>query len=331
MIAAPINDHVCLLSITQVVRDLVQRRDSVVAEIAARFASTGELAAWVRSLPQRDDEGIPTDGPKVETCEPPQRLRIPADDPNCVERTALYIAAAEMIDPKPSRAMATIDTKLGKHTLPVENGEPVILDPRQTRNALRGALAVCGPAPIRMSPAQAIDFVADLAEDAASAAPGGLELARGAREVMRAALVGAVIPEDAIEDVAIALALAERAARAYGAAAVQIVLTTALALAELDRAARRNRAELRIGSYAVRPDFSMLAGLARVGGRLGARAGAAALRMFLAGFGVSDQLVGEIETELNREGLTLGLLSKPAPRPGSLAAVAASAAMKKAA
>lgn len=331
MISAPLNDHICLGSITEVVRELVHRRDHVIGEIAGRFTTTGELAAWIRALPQRDDEGTPGELPKVESCNPPQRLRIPADDPNCVERTALYVAAAELIDPKPVRAMATIDTKAGKHTLPVENGEPVILDPRQTRNALRGGLALCLPGPVRMSPARAVDFIVELAEEAALRAPGGLELVQGAREVMRGVLVGMVMPEEAIDDVAITLALAEREARAYGPAGVQLVQTTALALADLDRQARRNRAELRIGSYSLRPDVSVLAGLARAGGRIGARAGAAALRTFLSTFGVSDQIVAEIEGELQREGLTLGLLSKPGPVPGSLAAIAAGAASKRAA
>ena len=328
MIVAPINDQVCLAAIIEVVRDLVQNHDHTIREISSRFSTTGELAAWIRSLPQHDDNGVRSELPKVDECRPPQRLDLFSGRPNCVERAALYLACAEYIDPKPRRTLATIDTKSGKHTLPVEDDEPVILDPRQTRNALRGGLALCAPA-IRMSPARAVDFIAELAEDAAAIAPGGLELVRDAREVMRGALLGMVIPDEAIEDVAITLALAEREARIYGPAGVQIVQTTALALADLDRAARRNRAELRIGKYSLVPDLNVLSGLARVGGRLGLSAGTAALRTFLAGFGVSDQIVREIETEMNREGLTLGLLAKPT-RPGSLAAVAAAAATKSA-
>jgi hypothetical protein len=147
---------------------------------------------------------------------------------------------------------------------------------------------------------------------------------------MRAALLGMVIPDEAIEDVAITLALAEREARTYGAAGVQIVQTTALALAELDRSARRNRAELRIGKYGLIPDIDVLASLARVGGRLGLGTGVAALRTFLGGFGISEQVFNEIESEMNREGLSLGLLAKPAPRPGSLAAIASAAARRAA-
>src|SRR6185312_16467416 len=97
----------------------------VLAEIATKHPNTEDLARWIRTLPQRDDNGDPNDGPKVKACEPVQRLRIPADDPNCVERAALYVAVAELIDPVPVRQLATLDTVNGLHTFPVENGLPV--------------------------------------------------------------------------------------------------------------------------------------------------------------------------------------------------------------
>jgi hypothetical protein len=328
VIVAPVNDHACLLSVTEVARELVANRDHAILELASRFANTGELAAWIRSLPQHDDTGDPAELPKVEACDPPQRLDPFSGQPNCLERTLLYNAVAEIIDPRSRRSMATINTKAGKHTLPIENGEPVILDPRQTRNALKAGLTL-GTQPVRLSPFAAVDFIAELAEDAVADAPGGIELVRDAREVMRGALLGAVIPDEAIDDVAITLALAEREAGVFGPSGLELVRTTALALAELDRAARRNRFELRIGRHRISPDVNALAGLARIGGRLGLTAGTEALRTFLAGFGISDLVVNEIEGEMNREGLTLGLLAKPRPRPGSLAAVAASAALKR--
>jgi hypothetical protein len=68
---------------------------------------------------------------------------------------------------------------------------------------------------------------------------------------------------------------------------------------------------------------NILASLARVGGRLGLGAGSAALRTFLSGFGINEQVFDEIESEMNREGLSLGLLAKPAPRPAAPAAIAA--------
>ena len=84
MIGVPFNDLACLGSITEVVAELVENRDTVIAEIAAKYSTTESLAAWIRTLPQRDDDGEKGDGPKVDECKPPQRLRIPAEDPNCV-------------------------------------------------------------------------------------------------------------------------------------------------------------------------------------------------------------------------------------------------------
>lgn len=84
MITLPLNDQECLGQVTEVVAELVRHRDATITEIAERFPTTAALASWIRSLPQRDDTGVPADGPKVEQCDPPQRLRIPAEDPNCL-------------------------------------------------------------------------------------------------------------------------------------------------------------------------------------------------------------------------------------------------------
>jgi hypothetical protein len=110
VIAAPVNDRQCLDAITAVALDLVGKDDPAIAELAARHATTDELVAWLRALPQRDDNGVPGDGPKVEACRPAQRLRIAPPDSNCVERAALYLAAAERTDPRPIRQLATVDT-----------------------------------------------------------------------------------------------------------------------------------------------------------------------------------------------------------------------------
>lgn len=63
---------------------MVESQDPMLVAIADEHASPDALAMWIRSLPQRDDTGLACDGPRVEACRPPQRLRIPADDPNCV-------------------------------------------------------------------------------------------------------------------------------------------------------------------------------------------------------------------------------------------------------
>jgi len=127
MIGPPLNDGDCLGQLTA----LVTRQLEQYAPVACRFRSTIELATWIRSRPQRSDFGDPADGPKI-TCDVPQRVRVPATaDPNCFERAALYLGAAELIDPVPLRQLATIGDDVGRwrHTFPVENGRPVVLDP----------------------------------------------------------------------------------------------------------------------------------------------------------------------------------------------------------
>src|SRR5678815_1751747 len=138
MIGVPFedNDLTCLGKITEIIADLVNERPPWLAELASRFQSTEDLAAWIRSLPQRDDEGLPGDGPKVIACEPWQRLRIPAEDPNCLERSSTYAAVAELIDPWPVRRLATLDFDWGRHTFPIEEGEPIVLNPRVTHEDL---------------------------------------------------------------------------------------------------------------------------------------------------------------------------------------------------
>jgi hypothetical protein len=60
----------------------------------------------------RDDEGHPDDGPKVEACDPPQRFQVDNPHPNCFERTAIYIGAAETIDPTDTDAIADAIVRL---------------------------------------------------------------------------------------------------------------------------------------------------------------------------------------------------------------------------
>jgi hypothetical protein len=333
VIGLPVNDHACLGQITEVITALVRDRDAVIEELADRYDTRTALISWIRSLPQRDDEGDPKDGPKADSCNPPQRIRIPAADPNCVERAALYIAVAEMQNPRTLRQLATVDTPTGPHTFPVECGEPVVLDPTVTRNALRGGLYRNAPAPVEMTPYEAVDWICQIAADAASTFRGGVERMARAREAMRACLMGGGIAIGALDAVALALVLAEREARAYGLTGVLVVETTREVLAELDARAHRNARRgigLRLGRYEVRPYPGSLGALARIGGRVGSRVGGAALRAFLAAQGVPPSLVDELEGELRREGLTLGSIAAPAPVPGTLAALAADAVKRAA-
>ncbi|MCA9679657.1 MAG: hypothetical protein KC464_31785 [Myxococcales bacterium] len=318
MIGEPVNDRACLEGITAVVAELAGRDDGALRELADRHGTTKALVAWIRSLPQRDDDGEPDDGPKVAACSPPQRLRIPAPDPNCVERAALFVAVAELIDPAPVRQLATVDTQMGPHTFPVEDGQPVVLDPKMSRNALRGGLYRNAPTPVELSPTEAIGWIVEIATEPAQAIRGGRALVRRAHEAMLALLDGQVLDDDDIADVALVLALAEREARAFGPAGLTTVLATAEVLADLDAEAYRNgrgRKGWRFGRWRVRPHPATVA-VVKATERIGERAAAAAARAYLASLGVPPTLLEELERELRAEGFTLGAMGR-APRPGA--------------
>jgi hypothetical protein len=327
VIGLPFNDLRCLGSITEVVAEMVTNRDEVIAEIARKHPTTEGLATWIRSLPQRDDDGEADDGPKVKACKPIQRLRLPAEDPNCVERAALYIAVAELIDPHPVRQLATLDTELGLHTFPVENGAPVILDPRVPRNCLDCGVAALKSGPVTIEARDAIEWTAQLAEAGAANVRNGPSRVRRARNAVMELVEHGAAPAspEVIETIGWMLALAEKMARRYGARAISIVRTTAQAIADLaDEALARSQRNLslEIGGMRLEP-APWVSGLARIAGRIGLDVGAVALRAKLASMGIGPDMFGLVEEELNREGLTLGALSKP-PRLPTLESFVAS-------
>jgi hypothetical protein len=411
MLGKPHNDRACLDAITAEVAAKVDAADPALVAIAEQHADTASLIDWIRSLPQRDDEGIPCDGPKVHACHPPQRLRLPTDSPNCLERSAIYSAVAEMIDPDPVRRLATVDTPNGMHTFPTEDGVPVILDPTVSRNALRAGLfrigrnalgdgsdvatrrlrlerligtdetrgvrgdlararaskasgyttwvngepiddAIatyeralagyqesltalprnatprdCDAGPVALTPTEVVDWIAELAAEPGARFVDGTRRVHNGHRAMRAVLVGGVLRVADVGDVAFVLALAEREARLWGAPGPRIVRTCAHAIDRLDRAAARRwlatrgPRNLKIGRYQVRPNTPLLAALGRVGVRLGGNVVTQAVRIKLASMGVTPMVLGPIEQELNREGLSLGSLAAPPPMLGSLAAL----------
>ncbi|MCE9576286.1 MAG: hypothetical protein K8W52_24265 [Deltaproteobacteria bacterium] len=321
MIGLPFNDRRCLGQITEVVAELVGAGDVVLAQLAEAHPTIEALTEWIRSLPQRDDLGDDDDGPRAEACDPPQRLRLPAPDPNCVERAALYIGVAELIDPHPVRQLATLDTPIGLHTFPVENGAPVILDPRVTAECLECGLASEAPGPMAITPREAIEWTAQLAEEGAAPVRNGPSRVRKARNAMqRLADTGVAPGADEIDAIGWVLALAERVAKKYGARAIAIVRSTAQAIADLaDDAIARSRQERNadLARLMYRHHRShgqpWVAGLARVAARVGTDVGAVALRTKLAMVGISPAMIDAVERELNREGLSLGPLAKPSP------------------
>lgn len=412
MISPPINDHACLGPTTERILVEVAAGNPVITDLAARFTSTDDLAAWLRSLPQRDDNGDPADGPKVAACRPPQRLDFTNPEPNCFERSSIFCSVAELIAPEHEYRLATINTPNGLHTFPTKDGVPVVLDPRGStatprnlpgRNvtgtdvesrklrlrrligldetkglrgdlsrayaakargldtwvngepideaissmdkakadfeaklaaldgeaATRNALALVGP--IVLTPFQAVDWICELARSRAESFPNGLHRVRRGHRAMWGMLIMQPICIGDVRHVAFALALAEREARAHGPAALKVVHSTAHALDRLDQLAAEQRAATSprndvfssmIG--AVLSDKSLqpwLSSIVKVGGRLAGDIGVEALKLKLASMGISPQLIGGLEKDLNREGLTLGRFAKPSPMVGSFGAM----------
>lgn len=418
MIASPHNDHECLLPATEQVIAAVEAQSPALVELAERFDDTDALAAWFRTLPQRDDEGDPTDGPKVAACRPPQRLNLENPSPNCFERACRFSGAAELIDPDRVYRLATVETPSGLHTFPTRDGEPVVLDPFQSRNALKACLAntdtatrrlrlerligtdetrgmrgdlararrakelghatwvdgepiddaiasyeraiaefraridalprdaktitrnatpVAPVAPVVLTPAQAVDWLAELAMQRAARFDDGPRRVQSGHLALRGVLACRPICVSDVRDVVFLLALAEREARGYGWPGLQIAHSTVRAIDALDRMAAdrwlaeradhaqqaRNAGpfELRIGGRTIRPDVPLLGSLAKVGGRIAGNIGLEALRLKLASLGVGPPVLQSLERELNREGLSLGPLAAPSPMLGSLSAM----------
>jgi hypothetical protein len=325
VIGLPFNDHACLGSITEVIAELIQVDDPVIAELAANHPTTKSLVGWIRTLPQRDDIGAKNDGPKVEACDPPQRLRLPADDPNCVERAAMYLAIAELIDPWPIRQLATLDTPLGLHTFPVENGAPVILDPRVPRNCLHCGVMLAAGGPVELDARDVIDYSAQLAETSVRNRRNGPGLRRKVKHarnaVMRLVDDGRPLADRGEADaVAWMFALAEQAARKMGLRVLALVKMTAQAVVNLANEAlarsQRNMPWLLAALEYMPPEWkSQLGKIAGVAGNVGLDIGSALVHQKLASYGVGEDIFNLVEQEANREGMSFGALTKPPKLP----------------
>jgi len=333
VIGLPFNDHGCLGAITEHVAGLVAARDPALVALAERYPTTDLLAAYIRTVPHRDDLGDESDGPRVHACKPSQRLRLPVvEDGNCVEKAALYLAVAEIIDPHPVRQLATLELPIGLHTFPIENGAPVILDPQVPRNCLTCGIAACGDGPARIDTRDAIAWAGQLAEMSGTAVRNGWSRVRVARDAVISLVESGRPPTspEVIEAIGWMFALAERAAHRLGPRAIEIVRTTARAIADLAdetlaRLARRSEhehehdAQVRNLSLEVfGRTFSpapWASALARFAGRVGLDVGGAVLQAKLAQLGIGRDMVQLVERELNREGMSLGPLTAPPELP----------------
>jgi hypothetical protein len=252
MIDAPLNDTECLGLITE-----MAGRASLTPEaqaLAARFPSTRALVEHIRALPQRDDSGDPADGPRV-ACDVSQRARVFPEDPNCVERALMYLALAELIDPAPTRQLATVDvSRTVRHTFPVENGEPVVLDPEMRRNGLRAALwqlrngnaraELAGPVDL----APIVGWLFDLATDEAEERGHLRTVTRieHARRALRRLVRGGPVTLAERADVLYALGLAGEVAREFGRVAEEGYELARATIARLLTRASAHRQAIRI-------------------------------------------------------------------------------------
>ncbi len=185
--------------------------------------------------------------------------------------------------------------------------------------------------PMVLTPMQAIDWIADLARARVEPLPGMARHVNRGHRAMRAALLMLPICVADAQAVALVLALAEREARSYGMPAVKVVHSTARALDAIDRVAAERQttstrnfaplASLALGMLNNKDVQSWLGAVTRVGGRVLGGAGVEVLKSQLASVGVSQPILSAFEKELNREGLSLGAISKPSPMPGSLDAM----------
>jgi hypothetical protein len=320
MIDQPVNDRKCLGQITGVVRSLVAAQDPVLHDLASRFATPHQLARWIRSLPQRDDEGLPDDGPKAPACSPPQRIRIPAPDPNCVERSALYIGVAELIDERVERALVTVNTKHGRHTFPVEDDRPVVLDPRVTRNALDGAMFQLDRRRVEVSPSRAVDWMAAIAEEPAERT-GNLHRVRNARAAMRSVMAGVPISQRSLCDIAYTVDKAYQEAPLFGKRGCLLHHQTSSRLVDAIITQRRRHAsmEVEVELDSMRNlswdslGSDTLSALGKMRDELG---------KVLAKVGINQK---DLEKELLKKGLPAAATAIGGPVAGSVAAVGANA------
>jgi hypothetical protein len=218
MIVEPLNDEDCLSQATAHAVAAMQRED--VRELAARLGSIEAVVRYLRRLPQTDDGPDDwTPGERI-TCDVPQRARVPASSPNCFERAILYLALAELIDPRRLRCLMTIELgKNERHTFPVEEWEPVVLNPdRAPRNALAAGVHLVrnarGDRGAPLSSVDALSWAVHLVGDVASqSATWAVRHRRALEDVARVAQ-GAV-PKDPAT-LAWALKLAAPEAIAFG-------------------------------------------------------------------------------------------------------------------
>ena len=137
MILSPANDKACLDHLVTMAREL--HHTTLVREVARRLGSPKGVIAWLRSLPQSDDDG--EERYQFVRCDVPQRTRLFPPDPNCFERVFAALSLLEVLEPAVARMAVTIDPP-ARHTGVVEarggHWVPIDLFPRRNDSAQTG-------------------------------------------------------------------------------------------------------------------------------------------------------------------------------------------------
>lgn len=139
MIVAPANDRDCLARLSALA--IEESRGDDAETYADRYRTPQDFAAYLRSLPQRDDDGSSTGAHTVQ-CDVAQRVNVWWNNaPNCVERAVAYLAVAERLDPRTPRRLVTVDfiDESGRRVRHTNVGElrggawlPIDLQPEQS-------------------------------------------------------------------------------------------------------------------------------------------------------------------------------------------------------
>ena len=261
----------------------------------------------------------------------------------------------EFLDPGPVRQLATLEFPWGRHTILLENGLPIVLDPKvpleELERGVSAGLASNAPDLPGADPAgagaagadseqatrptkrpkkrnrvaidvhDALEFATELGEQATRNLRNGPRRAWLARNAIRSLLETRTPPSDAhtVDALHWFFQQAEDLARTYGRRALSIVQTTAAAIWDLidDVLAQQERQrhdEQRNLSFEFGGNrFSVpswLSDAAGTVGKIGLDLGAAYVRPYLLGAGITGEMLGLVEQELNAEGYSLGPLSK---------------------
>lgn len=373
MIGEPLNDTACLTKYTDVAKRATER--SEVQALADSFLARNHhdtdsaleaMRQWLRNKPQTNDTGHGPE-PRVDCGTVQQRVDYLGASPNCSERTILYSALGELIDPDGLRQMATIKTPFGLHTFPLEDGNPIVLDPtlprnallfglhtmRNTRNGCTTAANTLAPDET-MTPHEMVEFTLDIADEPASHYRNGRARVTSTERSLRRLWNGQPIaqnPHDfrnALSDIAWTFALAEQAARVSGGHGLDAVRLSSMAVQSLltNRAyAQARNFSFSIGGRKINVNLKkatrsltkhlgsaaseVLSTAEKVAKSAGPLAGPA-IKTYLLSHGIPTQAVNAVAGKvLKSANLSPGPLGFKTPPTGTLDALAFNAAVKQ--